>query len=649
MDEELRIKFYGDNDMGAVWYLPRITEYFTHWDEKTASADINAVLELYNIKKILDAHFRPVEWTELQYEDYKNKCKQIPGIVGRFCGSLTDDNLQENYKSLHRQYSDDFWQLISRNKAYQRIKPQTIEKIMADNESAVWSIVRNKELVKFYGQCVAKHLELNNQTAEKLIETYLATHELSNETLYFPDELTQEQRSNILAAYLDREDENFNHVDLLSQAQSTNTFPVSDRLRLKAKKRREMLRQKMLSNGVPVSIDISVSFKSIPDGNVEETLTDREAAYSYSIEWIEENQDYPTLLNNFIFLFKYVDSSYRCTFISLKSELSVFEHFLGLKGDRDYEIGFSFNTKQTLSTFQMLAYIRQLERLNIQVESVFKWFFENYLKSEFHAEGFIYNPPSNGTTYVEKCKLISSAIDGVLKQFRLYCEDGYVDRELLEMSSGHIVFSEIGSVMKNKYAYVNSTELDNEMALLFSDQTIMHFTQKTGGKYPTLSALLLAEHLTLEDFQPYQQSNLKWLVERQVIYTDIHGFLHLNLLRAFILKDLYQHEVICPTYYDKTLKKEVSKLIAAGDLLYESTLFSKPEQSYLNYVLNKSEFSNGMDLRNKYIHDTNSLNENIQHMDYITLLKIMVLIIIKINEELRARTELYCDESDFSV
>lgn len=56
-----------------------------------------------------------------------------------------------------------------------------------------------------------------------------------------------------------------------------------------------------------------------------------------------------------------------------------------------------------------------------------------------------------------------------------------------------------------------------------------------------------------------------------------------------------------------------------------------------------------MDLRNKYIHDTNSLNENIQHMDYITLLKIMVLIIIKINEELRARTELYCGESDFSV
>ena len=61
--------------------------------------------------------------------------------------------------------------------------------------------------------------------------------------------------------------------------------------------------------------------------------------------------------------------------------------------------------------------------------------------------------------------------------------------------------------------------------------------------------------------------------------------------------------------------------------------FSKPEQDYLNYILNKSEFSNGLDLRNKYIHDTCPLDEKIQRQDYMELLKIMVLIMIKINEE----------------
>ena len=77
----------------------------------------------------------------------------------------------------------------------------------------------------------------------------------------------------------------------------------------------------------------------------------------------------------------------------------------------------------------------------------------------------------------------------------------------------------------------------------------------------------------------------------------------------------------------------MDEFIATGDMRYENTLFSKPEQDYLNYALNKSEFSNGLDLRNKYSHDTCSLEESQQRQDYMELLKIMVLIVIKINEE----------------
>ena len=74
-------------------------------------------------------------------------------------------------------------------------------------------------------------------------------------------------------------------------------------------------------------------------------------------------------------------------------------------------------------------------------------------------------------------------------------------------------------------------------------------------------------------------------------------------------------------------------MVTEGDISYTETLFSRPEQDYLNYVLNKSEFSNGLDLRNRYSHDTCSLDEKVQRQDYLELLKIMVLIIIKINEE----------------
>lgn len=111
------------------------------------------------------------------------------------------------------------------------------------------------------------------------------------------------------------------------------------------------------------------------------------------------------------------------------------------------------------------------------------------------------------------------------------------------------------------------------------------------------------------------------------------GYLQINMIRAYVLRDLFTNEVVCPGYYGTDLKRQVEELAAAGDIRYESTLFSKPEQDYLNYILNKSEFSNGLDLRNKYSHDTCSLDEKTQINDYMELLKIMVLIIIKINEE----------------
>ena len=100
-----------------------------------------------------------------------------------------------------------------------------------------------------------------------------------------------------------------------------------------------------------------------------------------------------------------------------------------------------------------------------------------------------------------------------------------------------------------------------------------------------------------------------------------------------MLNDLFLNEVICPIYYDDELRHQVSNLAASGDLRYESTLFSIPEQKYLNFILNNAEFGNSLGIRNRYIHDTCPLDENTEFSHYCELLKIMVLIIIKINAE----------------
>lgn len=79
----------------------------------------------------------------------------------------------------------------------------------------------------------------------------------------------------------------------------------------------------------------------------------------------------------------------------------------------------------------------------------------------------------------------------------------------------------------------------------------------------------------------------------------------------------------------------------------ESSLLSRPEQDYFNYYLNKSSFNNSLDLRNMYVHGTQSNdsdNENVHYTNYITFLKLFVLIIIKINDDLCTYDNLKSDD-----
>ncbi len=98
----------------------------------------------------------------------------------------------------------------------------------------------------------------------------------------------------------------------------------------------------------------------------------------------------------------------------------------------------------------------------------------------------------------------------------------------------------------------------------------------------------------------------------------------MNVSRVRLLRDLYDHGVICASYYKNA--DLLDQIVASGDLRYDSSLFSIPEQNYLNYMLNKSEYSNGLDLRNKYIHSTYPTDVNQQEHDYIncTLLKSVI-------------------------
>ncbi|WP_249300356.1 hypothetical protein [Feifania hominis] len=420
---------------------------------------------------------------------------------------------------------------------------------------------------------------------------------------------------------------------MIFESNSTNGLFLPDRLKLKAKRKYEEHIKTLFKDSLGTGCGIQVSFS----GNQEEEKIFKIGengilSFSYSSKWIKENLDYPTLLNNFIYLFGYTDMQYRSLHVCRESQMSIIEKNIGIKGKKEYPAGIAFRLYQSLAEMQIVGYCIELEKFNIYLEDIIKWFFCNYLKDEFNVKGFNFNKSSRTATYLEKCRNIAAEIDSILKQFKFWCEDGKIDDELLRISTEHMFIKDIPSMIDKKYIYPCGKDYQTITFLLFSDQSIISYIPALPENYNTFNDLLIEHEVYYDMFQEYQIPSINYLIENKLIKLDERRRIISYREKFKILKELHEHNVVCWNYI-KQYRDVIVELEKSGTIQFSSSLFSKPEQDYYNYLFNKSEFDNGLDIRNRYSHGTQRVNENQNKQDYYIFLRIMILIVIKINEE----------------
>lgn len=76
-------------------------------------------------------------------------------------------------------------------------------------------------------------------------------------------------------------------------------------------------------------------------------------------------------------------------------------------------------------------------------------------------------------------------------------------------------------------------------------------------------------------------------------------------------------------------------MAAKGCITRRSSLLTDAEAKYFNYLLNGVDFSDGPQLRNKYLHgaQVNTDSEDAHFHTYITALRLTVALVIKINDD----------------
>ncbi|WP_430109284.1 hypothetical protein [Paenibacillus sp. B1-33] len=640
-----RIKYYSINDLLNGRNLRKCKALLHEYDDNRREVQgINDMIELYNIKKYFDNKVYLVDWTADIITNLETIISKHFGIVARFIKTINNDNLLRTYNEIERIYKDDFWELIDKFKAYENVTFDYFQEFLSTTNVLLRELLKCKNITNHYGEIIRDKMLYDSSSAELLLDKYELKHLREPQPMYFPKELTNSNKETIITNYLDSEEPNLNYVRLIASIQSSkDKLEISAKTLLKAKRKAEELEKHYFEENAGMPIETSVSFSKKQDEEVKLTFEGQIISASYSSKWIEENSDFPTLLNNFIYLFEFVDLQMRSMLVNKISEMGVFERYIFTSSQNAYTIGCAFERKNILSLLQMSGYYHQLFSIGIRLEEVIEWFFEEYLLAEFDAHNFKVKMPSTNSLFLEKCTNIMPALESVLKQFILFVEEGHIDFELLEIRSEHLIYRNIPSLVNKKYVYGLGDEFNYLMYLFFSDQSSLGYYEKSDKSYTNFFELLTEEKLILSEIEDYNVTKVEWLIEHEYLKIDEDGYIvfkdeHLVLL----LYDFYMNEVVCYWKCSEYKRKLIDGLERRNVIEFESSLFSRQEVDYINYTLNKSQFNNGLDLRNKYSHTQPNIadDEGIHNENYLIFLRLFILAVIKINDDFCTRKEL---------
>ncbi|HEM5303579.1 TPA: hypothetical protein U1361_002138, partial [Streptococcus suis] len=124
---------------------------------------------------------------------------------------------------------------------------------------------------------------------------------------------------------------------------------------------------------------------------------------------LDENHDFSTLLNHFIYIFNFFDYDAGLPWLVRNQETVSFSKLFSSQSNADYT-DFDVNLKLQYSLL-FFAYFDYLKKSNIDLEEIISWYFNVYLKEELGVQGFHFYNSNKESSYYERGKSVISEMD----------------------------------------------------------------------------------------------------------------------------------------------------------------------------------------------------------------------------------------------
>ncbi len=513
-------------------------------------------------------------------------------------------------------------------------------------------ILHNKGLTSRYKAVIKDILITHENTAHILVEKYiLAKDNLNDRYIFLPDNLSVQEKENIINDYLDMATPNLNYVRLIEQAKDIpKEFTLGIKTRLKAKKVAQRLNDEFIKNKNTIISDISFKIEFLKDDNIPPvSLKNSECgnfAYIYNINYLL-NLDYIDQIKRSVSLFGWINNNHcMIDLISKAPEVGALEFAITTMSKSSYLDSYIFCHKNQLASAQLYLFNSILNDSLKSIEVELKRYYEVYLKEVFEYPSLKLNIPNQGDTSLNKCRVIFPELDSVIKQYTTYVIEDEINPDYIRLSKT-LKLTDGKSLLVNKYYEISerNNEIWQILRNLFASGSLLHHVDPYKDKnHNNLFELLDKEIVEYEKYEDFQKIEIDYLVRHNVIDITTNGIVSFSDMdKIMVLQSLWEYHACSYWHYNKQGRDVLDDMLSKGWLTTSDSLLTTEEKKYFSYYLDNTEFTNGPAYRNHYAHGSSpdELDEE-KHMEaYMVFLRLLIILILKIDNDLQLATKAF--------
>lgn len=608
-------RFYAPNNVIEPYQYDIALNYIEVYQP---SPEINDLIETYLILKLIK---RENEFSKFKY--------LIPKFQNDISTNFPISIFEINYDSIEIFYKDIFWELVL-----------SLGKINKDDASQFDSYIKKynirtinlkivTKLIDLFPQVVKENFLSLSRNIEFFLDHQSGKFTDSNNGLYIKLGITNEEINNLAKEYCNTDNINPNYLQKIVEYKKLSRYEFDDEIKLLAKRKIDKFWEKHFETNEGMQYSISVGIKPLAPDKLCASI-DHGVVINKDI--LDEYHDFPTLLNNYIYLLGFYDPESGLPFLVANDEIFSFLRLFSPKSNAHFG-GYNPQLKD-FHNLVFRAYFDYLKKNEIDVEEIVEWYFNIYLGSELGVEDFHFHASNKNSSYYERGKSIICEMDSILDQYELFFRNGEIDQDLLEIKSGTSSYATLKSFNKKKFIKLNDTPDNSALfSALFSDQSPLSFISsknehKTFFKH-------IKEGVKITDFDDYQIRQINILIEKNLLKLSNDVIKFSNFQEIYILNKLWKTGTYCLYYKDKMILDIAEDLCKKGYCEYSDNLFSEYESNYLSYILDDKKYGNGLKIRNKFSHGKFGYKREEEHLqNYLELLQIVIFYVIRINDEL---------------